>query len=74
MSRRLRKLEGRIRKLESPAEQLDLQRISERLDECRRLQQQLIPVSVYANGRLERIEYETRDDLEAAARQGEKTA
>jgi hypothetical protein len=72
VSRRLRKLEARIRVLEAPGEALELKRISERLDECRRLQQQLIPVSVYANGRLERVEFQTEDELEAADRQGQQ--
>jgi hypothetical protein len=40
-----------------------------RVDEYERLWQQLIPIGVYANGRLPQIEFATEDELEAADRQ-----
>jgi hypothetical protein len=73
VSRRLRKLEARIRELEAPAKELARsqaqKRISEGLVEYERLRQQLIPIDVYANGRLQQIEYATESELEAVDRQ-----
>jgi hypothetical protein len=74
MSRRLSKLKARIRVLEAPAKEQAQKRISERLVEYERLRAELVPVDVYKNGLVQRIEYEARDDLEAADRQSKKTA
>jgi hypothetical protein len=74
MSRRLRKLEARIRRLEAPAEAQARKCISEGLAEYEHLRQQLIPVSVYANGLVRRIEFATESELEAADQHSKKTA
>ncbi len=74
MSRRLSKLEARIRVLEAPAKEQAQKRISERLVEYERLRAELVPVDVYKSGLVQRIEYEARDDLKAADRQSKKTA
>jgi hypothetical protein len=75
---RLRKLEARICELERPAKELARsqaqKRIGERLAEYDRLRDELVPVDVYKDGLLQRIEYEARDFLEAADRQGKKSA
>jgi hypothetical protein len=74
VSRRLRKLEARLRKLEAPVEAQASKRISEGLAEFEHLRQQLIPIDVFANGLVRRIEFAKESELEAADRQGEKSA
>jgi hypothetical protein len=64
--RKLAALEARIRKLEGPAKELARNRLSEGLAAYDRLRSELVPVTVYKDGLLRRIEYETRDALEAA--------
>jgi hypothetical protein len=75
MSRRkFAALEARIRKLEAPARDQARRRISHGLAEYERLRDALVPVGVYKDGLLRRIEYETRDALEAADSQSKKSA
>ena len=78
MSRRLRKLEARIRELEAPAKELARsqaqKRIGKLLGEYDRLRSELVPVTVYKDGLVRRIEYATESELEAADQQGEKSA
>jgi hypothetical protein len=69
MSRRLRKLAARIRELERPEKELARSQAQKRLGELLALRDELVPVDVYKSGLLQRIEYETRDNLEAADRQ-----
>jgi hypothetical protein len=74
VSRRLRKLEARIRELEAPLQEQAKKRFSEGLAEYEHLRQQLIPVEVLANGLVRRVEFATESELEAADQQGEKSA
>jgi hypothetical protein len=74
VSRRLRKLEARICRLEGPVEAQARKRISDGLAEYERLRQQLVPVHVYKDGLVRRIEFATESELEAADQHGKTTA
>jgi hypothetical protein len=74
VSRRLRKLEARLRELEAPVEAQARKRISEGLAAYDRLRKELVPVDVYQGGLVRRIEFATESELEADDQHGEKTA
>jgi hypothetical protein len=74
LSRRLLKLEARIREPERPGREQARQRFRDRLAEYERLRAELVPVSVYKDGLVQRVEFETREALEAADQHNKMSA